>query len=115
MTKLDSSVAADRKNTGFSESLSHERHHRTALVGLRDLVVFHQALKKEMKAIEDSVARGLPMDRDLYQKMVAVDEKYKEVMTGFMHLNDDHQRHIMIIFADAVKDMMAHIHHKGKH
>lgn|GEM_PF-4389221 len=115
MAKLESIPQSDKDSKGFSESLGHERHHRAAMTSLRDIIVFHHAVKKEMQVVEDSVARGGHLDRDLYKKMVAVDETYKAVMSGFMHLNDDEQRHALITFSDAVKDLMGYVHHKRKH
>lgn len=114
MGRLDPIQKQDAQHKGFSETVSHERHHRTAMTGLHDIIVFSKAVKKEMDIIENDVARGGNLDRDLYRRMVAVDEAYQSVMAGFMNLNDDDQRHLLIVYADAVKDLMGYVHHMRK-
>lgn len=115
MTKLSSVNKPEDGKKGYSGAVSHERHHRIAMASLHDLIAFHQLLRKEIQAIEDGFAKGQSYDRDLYKKMTDASQRYKDVMNGFVHLNDDDQRHVMITFADTVKDLMAHIHHKRKH
>jgi len=97
-----------------AEAAGAEKHERIARESLRSMVMFSETLESEMHRMKEDDAKGLPIDRSLLDKMTIVKDKYRHVMTGFMALGDDEQRHALIVFADAVQDIVKHLH-TGKH
>ena len=53
---------------------------------------------------------GTLVDRQLLDKMSIVQDKYQQAMEGFLTLDDDRERHVLIIFADAVQDLIQYIY-----
>ncbi len=101
----------DDSLTGYTKVISLEKNERVAHASLHDMMVFHDALDKEMLRLEKEAAGGEPVDADLVRKMTVSHEKFQMVIQGFMTLGDD-QRHVLIEYGDAVQDLITHIHHK---
>ena len=104
-----------RQHGTVSEAGDGEKHERIARESLRSMVMFSDTLKSEIRRLTAEEAAGAPIDRALLDKMIVVKSKYIHVMAGFMELDDDEQRRALIVFADAVQDIVKHLHTPRSH
>lgn len=100
-----------KKPASAVDRIALERQEGIAHSGLYDLVTFHDALEEEMATMCQNPA----FDKDLFERMAAVKEKYMQMMRGFWDFSEDRQRNMMIVFADAVQDLMASMHKQRSH
>ena len=107
-------ITAKQKNNGFTQTIATEKHERIARRSLHDIIIFHQAVEKEMQNMIAEKAKGGMFDTDLYDRMIAIHEQYKRVMTGFLELDDNSQRNALITFSDTIQDMMKYVHLRRK-
>lgn len=94
----------------FTQVISSEKHERIARRSLLDIVSFYQVVEQEIQDIEKAQAKGMPHDAALFERMLLVKDQYKRVMTGFLELDDNSQRHSLIEFADVAQDLVKYIH-----
>jgi len=97
----------------FSETLDEEKNKRIAQESLRNIVVFYKALEDEMQRMMAADKKGTPLDKELFARMVTVKEKYLQVMHALQE-DEDRVRHALIVFADAVQDLMTYMHKQRK-
>ena len=93
-------------------SRSDTRHERAARAALQELVCFYDALGDEMKRLRECERAGAAVDGALYAYMQKVDAAYLQVMQGLETFHPDRERHALIVFADALQDMIGFIHHR---
>jgi hypothetical protein len=99
----------------FSETLNEEKDKRIAQESLRDIVVFYKALEKTMQDMMAADKKGVPLDGELFAKMVTVKEKYIQMENAFEAKDDDRFRDTLFVLADTTKDLLTHLHRKRKH
>lgn len=93
-----------------------DRHARIARASLHNLIAFYELLDEEMAAMmRDHTEHGTALDKELFDRMVAVKEKYLHVMCGLTDDDYRRERHVLIGFADAVQDLMAYVHIQRRH
>jgi hypothetical protein len=97
----------------FSETLNEEKNKRLAHEFLRDIVSFKKSLQEEMQAMMVADKKGKPLDKELFSIMVMVQEKYLHVMHALRE-DETRARHALTVFADAVQDLMTHMHRQRK-
>ncbi len=97
----------------FTETLDDQRNKRIAQESLRDIVVFYKSLEDEMQCMLAADKKDTPLNSELFAKMVTVKEKYMQLMHALRE-NEDKARHALIVFADAVQDLMTHMHKQRK-
>lgn len=108
--------SSGKKSTqGFSGDHLQEKHRRIAAESLHDLLQFHAKIDEEMQSMLADVKQGKPLDAALFEKMVKVKETYLQMMHGLKDLDYENESHALIIFADAVQDMLAHLNRKRRH
>jgi len=95
---------------GHAGITAHEKHERLARSMLHDLIVFYEALEQEMDRLRERERQGIAIDMMLYRYMEKVQAAYQVAIDGFRTFDVDHQRNLLIVFADAVQDMITHIH-----
>jgi hypothetical protein len=101
---------------GFQNIAGPARHERIARSSLHDMIAFHDTLEQEMsRMMADHVEQGLPLENQLYERMVAVKETYIHVMRGLTEEDLAGQRLALIKFADTVQDLMSYIHNQRRH
>ncbi len=106
------SMSMNTDNPGFSKAIGDEKNERIARASLGSMQVFDRSLEQELKLIEARRGRGEPVDEEMANKMKIVTKQFRNVMEGFSHLSDDSQRHALIVYADAVQDLIAYLHRK---
>ena len=109
MADVDTHKAKKIKG-GFAASISLDKHERVARRSLQDIIIFYQAVEAEMQRMEAEEAKGNAIDSKLFARMTAVKEQYKRVMSGFLELDDNEQRHALITFSDTIQDLIKYIH-----
>ena len=109
----------DDHTSGFSKNISQEKNERIARASFHDILVFQKSLNKELRKqlrhLAEEEKRGTPVDMELIGKMMAVKGEYQNVLAGFSTLDEKGQRHALIVYADAIQDLMAHLHRPGEH
>ena len=100
---------------GFTGIVGREKYERIAHDGLRDFMLFNNALESEMHALRLAEKNGHEIDRKLMGIMRAVQEKYHYAMSGFNAFDDDMQRYAMIALADAIQDLMIYLGSRRNH
>ena len=108
-----SAMSADNNTTGFSKAISHEKNERVARASLNDILVFQKSVEKEMKKLTEKLQNGTDVDKVLLHKMRVVEEQYLNVLDGFRQHDDNSQKHALIVYADAVQDLISHLHRHG--
>lgn len=102
-------ISVDSKSyKRFTETLNEEKNKRIALDFLRDIVVFIKAVEDEMQRMLAADKKGIPLDKELFAKMVTVKEKHDQAMYALREDDEDRARHAMMVCADAVQDLMTH-------
>jgi hypothetical protein len=96
--------------SGFTQAISSEKHERIARRSLLDIVSFYQMVEQEMQDMQKARASGADYDEALLERMSLVADQYKRVMSGFLELDDNSQRHALIEFADVAQDLVKYIH-----
>ena len=110
MFVVQSTTPFGKKFNGFIEGIGEEKYERVARESLRILLTFGKKLESEMQRIMDGVKKGMPLDHDLFDKMVAAKETHKEAVRGLKEDTEEQASHALIIFADAVQDLMAYLY-----
>ena len=111
---LVKSGSVTNKDKGFAHAAVSEKHERVARQSLHDIIVFYQALEKEIQAILAKKAKGVEYDAELLERMSVVKEKYHLAMDGFLELSENEQRHVLMVFADSIQDLMKYVHGRRK-
>lgn len=110
MPSLNFAMTADNNHTGFSQAIGHEKNERVARSALGDMLAFQKSLEADLRELKGLKEQGTVIDEDLLHKMTMVNEQYHAVMAGFSRLDDDSQRHALIVYADAVQDLITYLH-----
>ncbi len=97
----------------FSETLDEEKNRRIAQESLCNIIVFYRSLEETMQSMLAADKKGTLLDKDLFVRMVTVKEKYMQAMHAIRE-DEDKARHALIVFADAVQDLMIHMHRQRK-
>lgn len=92
-----------------------EKHQIIALEALRNFQSLNDAVEQEIERIKAAACEGEPVDHDLLRKMAAVQEHYSRIMNSAREYNEVQERHALIAFADAIQDMIIHLHGQRKH
>lgn len=100
-------------SSGFSQAINHEKNERVARTSLSDIMVFQKTLEEEIKYFIEEEAKGVKGDKELFAKMMAVKKAYQKILTSFAKLDNDGQRHALIVYADAVQDFITRLNRKG--
>ena len=108
-----SAMPANDDTTTFSQAVSHEKNERIARASLSDIMLFQKSVDEEIKRLTDAQTAGAVIDKELFTKMLGVKSEYQKMMDGFIDLDDDRQRHALIVYADAVQDLITHLHRQG--
>ena len=110
MADVGSKFTITKAKVDFAQAVSSEKHERIARRSLQDIIIFYQAVEKEMQKMWSDQAKGLAYDVKLLERLSAVKEQYKRVMTGFLELDDKSQHHALITFSDTIQDLMKYMH-----
>ncbi len=110
MSKMNASHQNDKSpsNTLMS-SLQSQKYERTARESLRDLVVLNEMLEGEIQRMKMLAKQGISIDQIMMGKMNSVRDKYISVMEGMRTIDSIAARHELIIYADAVQDLMKYV------
>ena len=110
---MSNAVTINKKNkNGFSQALTEDKHEIAARRSLGDFINFNNSIEKEMQRMTQERNSGAPFDSELFDKMALTQKTYKQVMTGFLELDEAGQRHALIVFADTIQDLMKYIHRR---
>lgn len=101
--------------SGFADAALAEKHQRVARESLQALMSFNEAIDNEMIRLRAHEREGFPVDREMIGKMTCVKEKYEEALSGLRGTDDIRGRQAMVTLADAIQDLMAHIHLRASH
>ncbi len=116
MTYIDFMPMPGKKNkNNYAESVATGRNQSRAHKALYDMVVFNEAIEHDIQGMLASSAHGQGIDKDLLAKMITVKEKYLIAMQGIQEYDDQKQHLALIIYADAVQDVINHINKRKKH
>jgi hypothetical protein len=116
MIYIDFMPMPGKKNSkNFSDSVVDARNHSRAYRALHDMIAFHETLEEEMQAMLSAAAHGTPMDKELFSKMVTAKESYLVAMQGLKNYDDQQEHLALIIYADAVQDVIRHINQQKRH
>jgi hypothetical protein len=106
---------AETLGKGFVESLGNERYGSRARKALHDMIVFNEAVEEEMQVMLGASSEGRAVDHDMLSKMVAVREKYFAMLEGFKSFDYQREHLALVIYADAVQDLIQQINKQKKH
>jgi hypothetical protein len=110
-----------KPNTGkqhkqsLAETVALKRNEGRASKALHDMIAFNDALEENMQTMLAENAQGHPMDKELFAKMLAVKEKYLTAMHGLLHYDDQEEHLALVIYADAVQDIITHLNKQRRH
>jgi hypothetical protein len=113
--KKNSKNFAETLGKGFAESLGNERHSSRARKALHDMIVFNEAVEEEMQVLLNASSEGKAVDHDMLSKMAAVREKYFAMLEGFKTFDYQREHLALVIYADAVQDLIKQINKQKKH
>lgn len=92
-----------------------EKKARIAKESIRDLMLFNNELESELHKLMMAMDKGQEVDHELIDKMTAAKEKYNYAMSGFKSFDDEMQRYALTSLADAIQDLMFHLHQGKRH
>ncbi len=92
-----------------------QRSNIIARIALNDLLVFHDALEAQIHQMLLDTQTRMPLDNELFEKMLAAQDSYVKVMRGFNENESIAQRNALIAFADAVQDIMVCYNRRRRH
>ena len=116
MSYIDFMPLQGKKNAkNHTELLQTSRNESRARKALHDMIEFQDSIDASTQAMLTAASQGLPVDKELLAKLVTVKEKYLIAMQG-MENYDDQQEHLaLVIYADAVQDVIRHMNRLKKH
>ena len=100
---------ANKNIPGIAESIGSQADEKLVRQSLRDIMMFHNALETEMRNMLTDVRGGKPLDRDLFDRMTEVKEKYNYAMSGLKAFNDEMQRLAFVALAASIQELMVFI------
>lgn len=107
-------IGKDRKKS-FTETVDTGRNNSRARKALYNMIAFNEALEESMQAMLAEKSRGMPMDTELFAKMVSVKEKYLAALNGLERYDDKEEHLALVIYADAVQDVIKHLNENKRH
>jgi hypothetical protein len=111
-------MAGSKDIQGFSKTISHEKNERIAHESFHDILVFQKALdkelRKELRHLVEEEKHGTSVDMELISKMLTVKGEYQNMLSVFSERDEKSQRHALIVYADAIQDLMTHLHRRGE-
>lgn len=107
-------ITTIEKKPGYdlASSLLAQKNDRAAREALSSLIELDDMLSQEMQRFKLLSKNGTAIDQEKWNRMASVREKHAAIMEGLRTQDHTAARHLLIVYADAVQDLMSYIHGK---